>query len=244
MGVCDPQFDATITGAQALAGDRLRIPGAKSLIEGLGRDLGIMLAPLQTTISSAFAILDRRRIDLLAKLPRAERDELAPHDIQAMGSARHDGPDSLHLLIMDSHKAINALAAQSAQEEIDGAHVHHVDPADRPGPRSGAGAGVIFSRNPATGANEPYLDFLFDAQGEDVVSGRRTPVDAARLGARLPEVARKLIDGARRIEHARRDAQDVEFTVEEGRLYFLQARSAKRTPLAALRIAVAMVHEG
>jgi pyruvate,orthophosphate dikinase len=110
------------------------------------------------------------------------------------------------------------------------------------GPRSGAG--VIFSRNPATGANEPYLDFLFDAQGEDVVSGRRTPVDAARLKARLPGVARKLIDGVRLIENARRDAQDVEFTVEDGRLYFLQARSAKRTPLAALRMAVTMVREG
>ena len=110
------------------------------------------------------------------------------------------------------------------------------------GPRSGAG--VIFSRDPATGANEPYLDFLFDAQGEDVVSGRRTPVDTGRLRARLPDVARKLLDGIRLIERARCDAQDVEFTVEEGRLYFLQARSAKRTPLAALRMAVAMVHEG
>ena len=110
------------------------------------------------------------------------------------------------------------------------------------GPRSGAG--VIFSRNPATGANEPYLDFLFDAQGEDVVSGRRTPIDTARLQARLPDVARKLMDGIRLIEHTRRDAQDVEFTVEEGRLYFLQTRSAKRTPLAALRTAVAMVREG
>jgi len=107
-----------------------------------------------------------------------------------------------------------------------------------------SGAGVIFSRNPATGAAEAYLDFLFDAQGEDVVSGRRTPIDAARLAARLPEVARLLVDSVRRIERERRDAQDVEFTVEEGRLYFLQTRAAKRTPLAALRMAVAMVHEG
>lgn len=110
------------------------------------------------------------------------------------------------------------------------------------GPRSGAG--VVFSRNPATGAAQPYLDFLFDAQGEDVVSGRRTPVDADRLEARLPEVARALFDGIRQIEQARRDVQDVEFTVEEGRLYFLQTRSAKRTPLAALRLAVALVKEG
>jgi pyruvate,orthophosphate dikinase len=110
------------------------------------------------------------------------------------------------------------------------------------GPRSGAG--VVFSRNPGTGANELYLDFLFDAQGEDVVSGRRTPLDAARLGERLPHVARQLADGVRRIEREARDTQDVEFTIEEGRLYFLQTRSAKRTPLAALRMAVAMVREG
>ncbi|SKA35658.1 pyruvate phosphate dikinase [Enhydrobacter aerosaccus] len=110
------------------------------------------------------------------------------------------------------------------------------------GPRSGAG--VVFSRNPATGANALYLDFLFDAQGEDVVSGRRTPVDSTRLASRLPDVAKQLADGVRRIEQEQRDAQDVEFTVDDGRLYFLQTRSAKRTPLAALSMAVAMVQEG
>ncbi len=107
-----------------------------------------------------------------------------------------------------------------------------------------SGAGVAFSRNPATGANEPYVDFLFDAQGEDVVSGRRTPANAERLKALLPEAARELLDGLRRIEGEFRDAQDVEFTVENGRLFFLQTRSAKRSPRAALRIAVDMTHEG
>jgi pyruvate,orthophosphate dikinase len=107
-----------------------------------------------------------------------------------------------------------------------------------------SGSGVVFSRNPATGDNELYLDFLIDAQGEDVVSGRRTPIDAQLLQARLPHVARQLVDGVRRIEGECRDAQDVEFVVEDGHLYFLQTRTAKRTPLAALRIAVAMAHEG
>ncbi len=107
-----------------------------------------------------------------------------------------------------------------------------------------SGAGVAFSRNPATGAKEPYVDFLFDAQGEDVVSGRRTPGHVARLAARLPGVAKALAEGVNGIEAEMHDAQDVEFTVEEGRLYFLQTRSAKRTPLAALRIAVDMVREG
>lgn len=107
-----------------------------------------------------------------------------------------------------------------------------------------SGAGVAFSRNPATGERTLYVDFLFDAQGEDVVSGRHEPGNLARLMARLPEAGKALADGTQKIESLMRDAQDVEFTIAEGRLYFLQARSAKRTPLAALRIAVDMVHEG
>ncbi len=109
---------------------------------------------------------------------------------------------------------------------------------------SQSGAGVAFSRNPATGAHELYVDFLFDAQGEDVVSGRRTPGHAERLAARLPAAAKQLADGISRIESEARDAQDVEFTIEDGRLYFLQTRAAKRSPRAALRIATDLVHEG
>ena len=107
-----------------------------------------------------------------------------------------------------------------------------------------SGAGVAFSRNPATGAPGLYLDFLFDAQGEDVVSGRRTPTDAQGLAERLPEAFAELKRGAALMEAERKDLQDIEFTVEEGRLYFLQARNAKRTPRAALRVAVDMVAEG
>jgi hypothetical protein len=131
-GLGDPQFDATVVGAQALAPDRLHIPGARTLVTGLACDLDSMLAPLRAASSPSFAELDRRCTTVLDALPKAERDELAPRDIQAMASARRDGPDSLHLVVMDTHKAINALAAESALEEIDGAHVHHVDPADRP----------------------------------------------------------------------------------------------------------------
>ena len=107
-----------------------------------------------------------------------------------------------------------------------------------------SGAGVAFSRNPATGANEPYVDFLFDAQGEDVVSGRRTPGDATLLAKWLPDIARDLAVASRRLEQELKDVQDIEFTVEDGKLYFLQTRSAKRTPRAALRIAVDLVREG
>lgn len=110
------------------------------------------------------------------------------------------------------------------------------------GTRSGAGVG--FTRNPATGENELYIDFLFDAQGEDIVSGRRMPGDAAMLFGRLPEAAAALATGARKLETEFRDVQDIEFTIEEGKLYFLQTRAAKRAPRAALRIVVDLVREG
>ena len=106
-----------------------------------------------------------------------------------------------------------------------------------------SGAGVAFTRDPATGAKRLYVDFLADAQGEDVVSGRRTPSDAAVLERRLPRVARELAEGAQKLERAFADVQDIEFTVERGRLFFLQTRAAKRTPRAALKIAVDMVGE-
>jgi pyruvate, orthophosphate dikinase len=107
-----------------------------------------------------------------------------------------------------------------------------------------SGSGVAFSRDPATGAKTFYADFLFDAQGEDVVSGRRTPIDAAQLRDRLPQAARQLAESAETLEKARRDMQDIEFTIENGRLFLLQTRAAKRTPRAALKIAVDLAEEG
>jgi pyruvate,orthophosphate dikinase len=107
-----------------------------------------------------------------------------------------------------------------------------------------SGAGVAFTRSPATGEKPLYVDFLFDAQGEDVVSGRRTPGDITALARRLPEASRALATGAERLEQALKDIQDIEFTIENGQLYFLQTRSAKRTPRAVLRSAVDLVAEG
>jgi pyruvate, orthophosphate dikinase len=107
-----------------------------------------------------------------------------------------------------------------------------------------SGSGVAFSRDPASGEKGLYLDYLFDAQGEDVVSGRRSPIGAAQLRARLPEVLTELERGVARLEAEFGDVQDVEFTVENGRLFFLQTRSAKRTPRAILRTAIDMVDEG
>jgi pyruvate,orthophosphate dikinase len=107
-----------------------------------------------------------------------------------------------------------------------------------------SGAGVGFTRDPATGENRLYLDFLFNAQGEDVVAGRQDADDAVSLAHRLPHIAAELERIKQVLEIDRRDMQDFELTVEDGRLYLLQTRSAKRTPWAALRIAVDLVREG
>ena len=107
-----------------------------------------------------------------------------------------------------------------------------------------SGTGVAFTRNPITGAEELYGDYLANAQGEDVVAGIRTTEPISALSTRLPEVGRQFRDYAEKLEKHYRDVQDLEFTVERGKLYMLQTRSAKRTGEAAVNIAVDMVGEG
>jgi pyruvate,orthophosphate dikinase len=104
--------------------------------------------------------------------------------------------------------------------------------------------GVAFSRDEVTGAPEPSGDFLINAQGEDVVSGVRTPRDLHELADVMPDVHARLIEILRRLEAHYKDMQDSEFTVEEGRLYMLQTRNAKRPAQAAVRFAVDAVDEG
>jgi pyruvate, orthophosphate dikinase len=107
-----------------------------------------------------------------------------------------------------------------------------------------SGSGVAFSRNEVTGAPEPSGDFLPNAQGEDVVSGVRTPRDIADIKEWLPDVHAQLMDILRTLERHYEDMQDTEFTVEEGQLYMLQTRNAKRPAQAAVRFAVDAVKEG
>jgi pyruvate, orthophosphate dikinase len=107
-----------------------------------------------------------------------------------------------------------------------------------------SGSGVAFSRDPSTGNAGPVIDFLFDSQGEDIVSGRRTPRTEAAIDQAMPGLAAQLRDVPSRLERHFGDVQDVEFTIEDGKLWVLQSRAAKRTPRAALRFAVDFVHEG
>jgi len=110
------------------------------------------------------------------------------------------------------------------------------------GPRSATG--VVFTRDPATGERRPHGEFLVDAQGEDVVAGIRAPQPLEELADVLPEAYGELAAALETLEQHYRDLQDVEFTIEQGRLYILQTRSAKRTAAASLRIAREMVDEG
>ncbi|OXM82715.1 pyruvate, phosphate dikinase [Paenibacillus rigui] len=108
----------------------------------------------------------------------------------------------------------------------------------------GCGTGVVFTRNPSTGEPHLYGEFLINAQGEDVVAGIRTPVPIARLAEELPQAYEQLVAAAAALERHYRDMQDIEFTVEQGKLYLLQTRNGKRTAQAAVQLAVAFVKEG
>ena len=107
-----------------------------------------------------------------------------------------------------------------------------------------SGTGVAFTRNPATGENVLYGEYLMNAQGEDVVSGVRTPSPIAALHEQMPDCYNQFVKICETLESHYKDMQDIEFTIEDGRLYMLQTRNGKRTAQAALRIAVEMVDEG
>lgn len=107
-----------------------------------------------------------------------------------------------------------------------------------------SGTGVVFSRDPSTGENVIYGEYLMDAQGEDVVAGIRTPLPISKLEEQNPVIYKQFIDIIDTLERHYKDMQDMEMTIEEGKLYFLQTRNGKRTAQAALKIAVDLVEDG
>ena len=106
-----------------------------------------------------------------------------------------------------------------------------------------SGTGVAFTRNPSTGENKVYGEYLINAQGEDVVAGIRTPKPISKLKNEMPDIYKQLIGICKKLEEHYRDTQDLEFTIQKGNLYMLQTRTGKRTAAAALQIAVDMVNE-
>ena len=107
-----------------------------------------------------------------------------------------------------------------------------------------SGTGVAFTRNPATGEKALFGEYLINAQGEDVVAGVRTPSPISKLQEEMPHVYEQFADIANRLERHYKDMQDMEFTIEDGKLYMLQTRNGKRTAAAALKVAVDLVDEG
>lgn len=106
------------------------------------------------------------------------------------------------------------------------------------------GTGVLFTRNPSTGAKMLYGEYLINAQGEDVVAGVRTPLPIAKLEEEMPAVFKQLVETAAKLEAHYKDMQDIEFTVENGSLFILQTRNGKRTAQAAVKLAVHFAKEG
>ena len=107
-----------------------------------------------------------------------------------------------------------------------------------------SGTGVCFTRNPATGDKKLFGEYLMNAQGEDVVAGIRTPQDISTLKDVMPECYEQFQNICNVLENHYHDMQDMEFTIEDGKLYMLQTRNGKRTAKAAIKIAVDLVHEG
>src|SRR5699024_8215311 len=107
-----------------------------------------------------------------------------------------------------------------------------------------SGTGVAFSRNPATGENVLFGEYLINAQGEDVVAGVRTPQEISKLQEILPDVYQEFHDTAEKLEKHYADLQDMQFTIQEGKLFLLQTRNGKRTANAAIKVAIDLEHEG
>lgn len=107
-----------------------------------------------------------------------------------------------------------------------------------------SGTGVVFSRNPSTGENKIFGEYLICAQGEDIVAGTRTPEPIEKLKEKMPRVYEELLENIHRLEKHNKDMQDIEFTIENEKLYILQTRNAKRAPKAAVKIAIDLAEEG
>lgn len=232
------------TGRPRLAWDCRR-----RFLESFGETvLGVDAAPLAARLSELIAsegVASDRELDseALERLAAAERDLLAGGD---------DWLDDAQAQLDAAARAVyRSWISERAQtyrrlrqlEHLEGTAVTVQAMVFGNGGLA-SGAGVAFSRDPSTGAPRPMIDLVLDAQGEDVVSGRRTPDTEETIARALPALTTELGAVLPRLEHAFGDVQDVEFTVEDGKLWILQTRSAKRTPRAALKIAIDLVHEG
>ena len=214
------------------------MPGMMDTVLDLGMDDAVEAALAVEAGDAAWAADTRRRFREQYRAVvgggRGDVPDDAEEQLRAAVCAVLDSWDSARAVAYRAHHGLrqDAGTAVTVQAMVFG----NLD--DR------SGTGVLFTRDCRTGDPEPWGEWLPRAQGEDVVSGTRDPLPLADLARRLPEVHAELLASGARLEADARDVQDVEFTVQSGRLHLLQTRTARRAPRAAVRCAVALVDEG
>lgn len=199
----------------------------KKKAKGLTLDTELDTADLQALVHEFKQIISRRTGDDFPDAPRQQLDMARDAVFESSGNPR----------------AITYRRLNDISEEL-GRTAVNVQAMVFGNMGGSSGTGVAFTRNPSTGANVFYGEFLMNAQGEDVVAGIRTPLPIVELQNLSPDAYRQLVDIGERLETHYSDMQDVEFTIQDGQLFMLQTRSGKRTGQAAVRIAVEMVEEG
>lgn len=244
--------DETVEGLVRLTGNpRLAWDSYRRLIQGFAEVVqGLPPGPFDALIQEALALegeesermLDHRSLRQLARSMLARFQEMAGIPFpQAPADQLTRATDAV-FRSWDAPKAAEYRLLNHISDDIGTAVTVQTMVFGNAGGTSGAGVG--FTRDPATGENVLYLDFQFNGQGEDVVAGRVALQDTELLRATLPAIWDRLQDIRPRLEAMFGDVQDFEFTVQEGQLHLLQTRRAKRTPWAALKIAVDLVEEG
>ena len=248
VGLCD----ATVNGLIRLTGNpRLAWDGYRRLVQGWAEVVaGCRSGPFERVTAEAFAeqeLDDPRDLDGAAlerltheylELVEALAEEPFPQSPEAQLAAAV----AAVFRSWNSPRAVDYRRLNGIDESLGTAVTVQAMVFGNAGGTSGSGVG--FTRNPATGERGLYVDFLFNAQGEDVVSGRGAVDQGVRLPLVLPAAHRTIVAVAERLERELGDLQDFEFTIENGVPYLLQVRPGKRTPWAALHIAVDLVEEG
>ena len=241
--------DATVGGLVRQSGNpRLAWDAYRRLVAGFGEVvLGVPANAFDADIAAVAGGVPERELDFDA-LRVLTRRHLATVEREA-GRAFPQDPFVQLAMAIDS-----VFASWSSAKAVAYRRLHGIDDAlgtavtvqrmvfGNAGGDSGAGVG--FTRHPSTGEPEPWIDFLFNAQGEDVVSGRRSALGSGELARVAPAVWAALLDAVQVLEREFCDMQDFEFTVEGGRLWLLQSRAGKRTPQAAARIALDLLEAG
>ncbi|MEJ5897195.1 PEP/pyruvate-binding domain-containing protein [Aquabacterium sp. G14] len=245
IGLCD----ATVPGLIRQTGNpRLVWDAYRRLVATYGEVVrGLPAEPFERDTQQLTASRDERDLDF-AELRALTRSHLQRYQAlsgrpfpQDPGQQLSDAIGAV-LASWQSDKAVAYRHANHLPDDLGTAVTVQAMVFGNAGGRSGAGVG--FTRDPATGEPRLWVDFLFNAQGEDVVSGRRSAHGHDELAQVLPEAWQALQDACRQLETTLGDMQDFEFTVQDGQLYMLQTRHGKRTPQAAARIALDMLDEG